>query len=79
MRQPGDSFIPAGSRCTKAVRRLQAEAGIPPEQRGYAPLAADDGGIIWGLEIGVASRVAVSGQTRKILIFTVRQKNEAPN
>ncbi len=79
VRQPGDSFIPAGSRCTKAVRRLQAEAGIPPEQRGYAPLAADDGGIIWGLEIGVASRVAVSGQTRKILIFTVRQKNEAPN
>lgn len=74
VRQPGDSFIPAGGRHTKAVRRLQAEAGILPEQRCYAPLAVDDGGVVWGMDIGVANRVAVSAQTQKVLIFEVRQQ-----
>lgn len=69
-RKAGDSMIPFGRNCTKAVRRLQAEAGIPPEQRNFLPLAADDQGIIWGAFIGVAERVAVTKKTKRVLIFS---------
>lgn len=72
-RLPDDQMRPAGRGVTKAVRRLQAEAGIPKELRDAAPIAADDLGPVWGYEIGVSERVAVDQNTKNVLIFQVYQ------
>lgn len=76
-RKAGDSMVPFGRHCTKAVRRLQAEAGLPPEQRDFLPLAADEQGVFWGAFIGVAERVAVTAETKRVLIFNPQIENNS--
>lgn len=75
-RQPGDRMTPAGKLHSKPIRRLQAEAGLLAEQRENLPLAVDAGGIVWGFGIGVADRVAVCRNTKKILIFKINDGNK---
>ncbi len=72
-RRPKDRMRPNGRGYSKAVRRLQAEAGIPRCFRDSAPLATDEQGVVWGYQIGTSERVAVDDSTKNILIFKVYQ------
>ncbi len=49
---------PAGRNCTKALRRLFAEAGIPPDLRSRVPVFSDELGVIAAAGFGVAERCA---------------------
>lgn len=51
-RLPGDSLRPAGRGCTKTLKKLENEAGIPPERRPLLAVLADGGGVIWAEGFG---------------------------
>lgn len=58
-RLPGDSYRVFKRGCTKTLRQLFNEAGIPPEKRGGIPVLCDEKGILWVGGFGVAERAAV--------------------
>ncbi len=55
-RRPGDRFRPAGRGCTKEVRRLLAEAGVPAWERDAVPVVRDEAGILAVYGVGQAER-----------------------
>lgn len=75
-RQPGDRFRPAGRNVTKPLRRLMAEAGIPPAERGRRLLLAraGTGEILWAEGLGPCE--AWSARGRKDGVFLVEIESE---
>ena len=69
-RQPGDSIRLAGRGCTKTLKKLFCELGIPQDMRAYIPVIADDKGVIWIYGVGVADRCAVTKKTKEITVIT---------
>lgn len=57
-RTPGDRVRLAGRGCTKQVRRLLAEAGVPERERDAVPVFSDDQGVVAVAGFGVAERCA---------------------
>ncbi len=68
-RAEGDSIRLSGRNVTKSLRKLYNECKTPSELRDILPIAADDCGVIWVKDIGVAERVAISETTEKVLFF----------
>ncbi len=68
-RLPGDAYRPAGRHCTKTLKKLFQEAGIPVEERVFVPILADENGILWVEGFGPDERVAVTPETREILLL----------
>ena len=56
-RRPGDRFRPARRGCSKTVRRLLMEAGIPSWARGSVPVLRDERGILGVRGLGQDERV----------------------
>jgi tRNA(Ile)-lysidine synthase len=64
-RLPGDKLKPAGRGCTKTLKKLCQEAGVPPIERVRLKILADDGGVVWVEGFGVAERAAPGPGTKK--------------
>ncbi len=78
-KRPGDRFRPARRGCTKEVRRLLAEAGVPAWERGTVPVLRDDSGILGIPGVGPAERACAEGGGRNVLRieFTAGGTNDA--
>ena len=57
-RKPGGRVRLFGRGCTKSLKKLFAEAGIPPAQRGLVPVIYDEAGILAVAGFGTAERAA---------------------
>jgi len=68
-RQSGDSFKQAGRGVTKSLKKLFNEAKIPKEDRMLVPLLTDEQGIIWIEGFGIAERVKVDGNTKRVMVI----------
>ena len=76
-RQPGDTLRPAGRGCTKTLKALLREAGVPPWERGSVPVLRDDDGVIAVGGVGAAERVCARPGDRDILRIEIRRESPA--
>ena len=58
-RWPGDRFRPAGRGCTKTLKQLFMERGVPAWERDSLPVLRDEAGILAVYGIGAAERACV--------------------
>jgi len=65
-RLPGDSIRLNNHAYTKPLTKLYNELKIPRGKRSSLPVIADDRGVVWIHDIGIASRCAVSKKTERI-------------
>lgn len=65
--RPGDKYRPAGRSCTKSVRRLLQEAGVPRWERDAVPVLRDERGVLGVYGIGPAERAAAKAGGRDII------------
>ncbi len=65
-REEGDKIRLYKSGCTKTLKKLYNEYKIPQGIRKNLPVIADEKGVVWIHNIGVASRCAVSDNTDRI-------------
>ena len=75
-REDGDRIALVGRGCTKSLKKLFNELGIPSEQRGLLPIATDDEGIVWIHSVGIADRVKVGRETKKTATFIVNKTDK---
>ena len=71
-RQEGDGYIRAGRNYTSSLRKLINER-CSVSQRGLVPVLADEAGIIWVQGFGIAERVKVDENTKKVWIIETKQ------
>lgn len=75
-RKPGDCFRPMDRGCSKTLKKLFAEAHIPPEQRNGIVVLADMGGPVWVDGFGFDESVRVTEQTKHALTIEVQRSGE---
>ena len=77
-RLPGDRFCPAGRGVSKPLRRLLAEAGVPPASRGRVLLLAlrDSGEILWAQGLGPCEAWSAGGRTDGVLRVEIENEGE---
>lgn len=61
--------------CTKAVRRLYSEAGIPERKRNLAVTISDEAGVFFAEGFGSAERTEIRGETERVLLIEIERKN----
>lgn len=66
-RTAGDKIKLFPSGCTKSLKKLFSEKGIPPEKRDAYPVIADDNGVILIPGMGFDEKVKITDETKKIL------------
>ena len=59
------------------MRRILSEIKVPDAHRDAFPLIADDVGVVYIPNAGVAQRVAPDLNTKKIIIVTFKGENNA--
>ena len=70
----GDEIRLKGRNCTKTLKKLFTEKKIPLCERDVLPVIADNQGVVWIYNMGVAERVAVDEKTKSIFkICTMRK------
>ncbi len=74
-RRAEDKLSLPGRNITKAVRKIQNEKGIPPEERCNLPVIRDEKGIILAAGCGIDKRTAVTEETKELLYISI-SKNE---
>lgn len=67
-RNEGDSVRLLGRGCTKSLKKLFQEAGIPPQERDGIPVLYDEKGVIAVCGFGIAERCAAQGNEEVIKI-----------
>lgn len=75
-RRNGDSYRIRQRGCTKSLKKLFNEAGVPPEKRADIPVVCDEDGILWVHGFGAAERCAVSEGTKRFLALDFQPKQE---
>ena len=74
---PGDTIKPGKGRCSKPLRKLFNEMKIPPEERDFIYVLADEKGVIFTENIGFDARCLCDSNTSKYLIVETEEvKNE---
>ncbi|MFA9380340.1 MAG: tRNA lysidine(34) synthetase TilS [Acetanaerobacterium sp.] len=76
-RREGDRIRIARRGCTKTLKKLMNEAGIPAGQRALVPVLADEGGVIWAEGFGCAERVAVTPHTGRAVVIQIIRPQRA--
>lgn len=71
-RRPGDRFRPAGRNCTKTLKQLFLEAGIPAWERDAVPVLRDEWGVLGVYGLGADERVCARPGDREILRIEFR-------
>lgn len=75
-RREGDKIFPANRNCTKSLKKLFNELGIPAESRGVIPVIEDDNGVIGVYGYCVDERVKADGGTENILTVSVSTEDK---
>ena len=76
-RRGGDVFRDKRRRCSKTLKKLFNERGIPERERGDIPVVCDEGGIVWLAGEGADASRAADINSREIILFeTVKRKEE---
>ena len=70
-RREGDAIHLAGHEHSKTLKKAMIDAKIPRFKRGLVPVICDERGIIAVDGLGVACRVAVTAETRELLIIQI--------
>lgn len=70
-RREGDSIRLVKRGCTKTLKKLMHEQGIPRALRAFVPVIADEQGVIWVDGFGPAERVIVSAATKRAVIVEI--------
>ena len=73
-RKEGDCIALKGRGCTKTLKKLFNEAGIPPEKRDGLCIAADEKGLVFAEGFGVSERCAVTPQTSAVMQIIIERK-----
>lgn len=73
VRQAEDKLSLPGRNITKAVRKIQNEKGIPPEERCVLPVIRDEKGIILAAGCGIDKRTAVTEETKELLYISISE------
>ncbi len=71
-RQPGDKFRPQGRGCTKKLKQLFQEAGIPPWKRAGIPVLRDERGILAVPGWPAAERVCAGQADRELVAVEIQ-------
>ena len=71
-RRPGDRFRPAGRGCTKTLKQLFLEAGIPSWERDGVPVLRDERGVLGAYGLGADERVCAGPGDKNILRIVFR-------
>ena len=66
-RRPGDRYRPSGRGCTKTLKALFMEYGVPAWQRDRVPILRDDEGILAVFGMPAAERAAADGNEADLL------------
>lgn len=67
VREPGDCLRLAGHTGTKTLKKWMNEKKIPVETRAALPVLCDEEGPVWVAGLGVAHRVRVEAESRRLL------------
>lgn len=70
-RLPGDKLRPPGRGCTKSLKNLFQEAGVPHAQRTQVLVIADEHGVLLVEGLGPDERGAVTESTQRIIEITL--------
>ncbi len=70
-RLPGDRLRPVGRGCTKTIKNLCQEAGVPAAARSRLPVLADDLGPVWVLGFGADERTAADSTTKRAVVVEI--------
>ena len=72
----GDKIKLSKRNCTKSLKKLFNESGIPPDDRNKVIIICDDDGLIWVEGFGCAERCSVCNETERVcIIFLGRTEN----
>ncbi len=71
-RRPGDAYRPAGRGCTKRLKQLLREAGVPPWKRDGVLILRDEGGILAVEGFPAAERACAKAGDRDIIEIELR-------
>lgn len=74
-RMSGDGIRLVGRGCTKTLNKLYNEYAVPVSLRDRLPVIADDNGIVWVCDIGVAQRCAVNSNTKRVIHIDVKRED----
>lgn len=66
-RRPGDKYRPAGRGCSKSIKQLFLEAGVPRWERGSVPVLRDGSGILGVYGFGPAERACARPGDRDVI------------
>ena len=72
-RREGDRFAPAGRGCTKPLKQVFQECGMPTDLRSSAVLLESDGRIVFCEGVGPAEGFQVTERTKEVLLVTVEE------
>ncbi len=72
-RRPGDAYRPAGRGCTKKLKQLFREAGMPPWERDGVIVLRDEAGILAAEGFPAAERACARAGDRDIIEIELRQ------
>ena len=72
----GDKISLAGRNCSKTLKKLFNENGIPVEERGSIPCVADDRGIVWVAGVGCDKRAAIDENSEKICVCITEKRED---
>ena len=75
-RRAGDLLRPVGRGCTKSLKKLFAESGIPAESRGGIAVLADGEGPVWAEGFGVREASALTERTETALFLNIINSEE---
>lgn len=73
-RLPGDRFAPAGRGCSKPIKQIFQECGLPKELRAGAVLLEMHGQLVWCEGTGAAEGYQVTQHTKTVLEITVKEQ-----
>lgn len=75
-RRPGDGIRPVGRGCTKSLKQLLRESGVPPWERAVVPILRDDAGILAVYGVGAAERSVPACGAGEILRIEFRRPSD---
>lgn len=73
LRREGDRFAPAGRGCTKPLKQVFQECGMPQDLRNGAVLLELDGQIVFCEGVGPAEGFQVTERTSEALLVTIEE------
>ena len=72
-RKPGDAIRLSHINCKKTVKKIFNENKVPSEQRARCIMLEDEEGLVWIDGFGADKRVAITNETKRVLLLEVEK------